>query len=181
MEKTFPILIILVIVTNGLWIWSKIILKRNGMPVNWFWNHNKDIANLWRLAKKTENINSKRKYYLIALSLPIGIIIAFTFFFIQVPKAMIGDPCEYEERFRNRKWNGIVIKKYKDSSNHNYETIEINSGSESELIRELTLFSETNFAKINIGDSISKEKGDLFATLFMENEEIILNADYGCE
>lgn len=83
MEITFPIMMIFTLVLNGLWYWIKFILKENGYPVSWFWNHFSDIPNMFHLAKKTEEPDKRRKYYAIAISLTTAIIFLILFFFIR--------------------------------------------------------------------------------------------------
>jgi hypothetical protein len=38
----------LVLLANVLWYRAKFILRRRNYPVSWFWNHYRDLPNLWR-------------------------------------------------------------------------------------------------------------------------------------
>lgn len=75
MDFNFLLLTIFVVGLNALWYWMKFILKDNNYPISWFWNHFQDIGNMLDLAKKTKDINKKRKYHLIIISLILGIIL----------------------------------------------------------------------------------------------------------
>ncbi len=81
MEEKISIFFILAIVINGLWYWTKVTLQRNGYPVSWFWNHLRDIPNMFRLARETKNPLKKRSYYLMANAIPILTIMAFFYIF----------------------------------------------------------------------------------------------------
>ena len=61
MEKVFPIMMILVLGLNGLWYWVKFTLKENEYPVSWFWSHFRDIPNMYRLAKRTDEPDKKEE------------------------------------------------------------------------------------------------------------------------
>ena len=88
-DKGFPIIMILVIGLNGLSYWIKFTLKQNGYEVSWFWNHLRDIPNMWRLAKNTENPTLRKRYYLMTLGLPIGSIIFIATFFLIIALILI--------------------------------------------------------------------------------------------
>ena len=181
MEKVFPIFIILAFGLNGLWYWMKLTLKANGYHVSWFWNHSSDIPNMYRLAKRTEEPIKKRKYYSMAIGMTVGAPLILISFFIIGTSIMEGDPCVYENRFRQTEWNGIVIKKYNDTPNHNYETLEIKNQLKTDKIQEWVVFSNGNFDRIEIGDSIAKNVGEITVHLFKNGQEQKLLVDYGCE
>ncbi len=180
MEKVLPLILILVLGLNGLWYWIKITLKANGYPVSWFWSHFQDIPNMYRLAKQTIEPNKKRKYYSMAIGMTLGIVAFPIVFFTVVPSIMKGDPCEYENRFRQVEWNGTVIKKYNDKPNHNYETIEIENQTESKKIQNWGVFANGNFDRISVGDSIAKNKGETNVDLYKNGQKFELSVDYGC-
>jgi len=174
-------MIIMVLGLNGLWYWIKITLKANGFPVSWFWNHFQDLPNMYKLAKQTEEPAKKNKYYSIAIGMSLGIIAFPIIFFTTVTSIMQGDPCEYENRFRQVEWNGTVVKKFYDKPNHNYQTIKIQNQSESRIIQNWVVFSGGNFDKISVGDSIAKNKGEINVNLYKNGQKIQLFVDYGCE
>lgn len=181
MEKVFPIIIILVIGLNGLWYWIKFTLKTNGYPVSWFWNHFTDIPNIYKLAKRTEHPIKKRKYYSMAIGITFCLIAFPIAFFTVAPSMLTEDNCVYENRFRQTEWNGIVIRKYNDTPNHNYETIEIKNQLKTDKIQDWVVFSNGNFDRIKIGDSIAKNVGEITVKLFKAGQEQKLLVDYGCE
>ncbi|MFT5859315.1 MAG: hypothetical protein ACI865_001416 [Flavobacteriaceae bacterium] len=67
------IIFALVIGVNGIFYWNKYTLKQNGYPVSWFFNHFRDIPNMFDLAKKTEDPGLKKMYLFRAWSLPLSI------------------------------------------------------------------------------------------------------------
>lgn len=83
------LLFILVISLNLLVYWIKFILKNHGYPVGWFWKHNRDIPNMFHLAKQTNNKPEKRKYYVMVVGLICGEVAVFSLFLVVVYKAMI--------------------------------------------------------------------------------------------
>lgn len=180
MDKIFPIMIMLVIGLNGLWYWVKSTLKQNGYEVSWFWNHVRDIPNMWKLAKNTNNPTLRTRYFLMAVGLPIGTLIFISSFFIIVPSSMQSDPCENARNFKQSEWSGIVVKKYRDTPNHNYKTIEIQNDNKVEKIQNSVIFQNGNFELLEIGDLISKRIGENNVRLYKNGSETFLVVDYGC-
>lgn len=181
MEKVFSIMMVLVLGLNGLWYWIKYTLKENGYPVSWFWSHFRDIPNMYRLANQTVEPKRRRQYYSMAIALTAGIIAFPVTFFTVVPSMMIGDPCEFESIFRQEEWHGIVTKKYNDAPNHNYETIELQNETGSKKIQNWVVFKNGNFDRIDVGDSIAKNKGETNVILYKNNYQYRLPVDYGCK
>ena len=116
-----------------------------------------------------------------AVGLTAGIIAFSIVFFTVVPAIMQGDPCGYQNRFKLVEWNGTVMKKYDDKPNHNYETIEIQNHIESKTIQNWVVFANGNFDRIEVGDSIAKNKGETNVYLYKNGQEQKLLVDYGCE
>ena len=116
-----------------------------------------------------------------AIGMTVGAPLILISFFIIGTSIMEGDPCVYENRFRQTEWNGIVIKKYNDTPNHNYETLEIKNQLKTDKIQEWVVFSNGNFDRIEIGDSIAKNVGEITVHLFKNGQEQKLLVDYGCE
>ncbi len=73
--RYFFLLLFLVVIFNILWFWAKFILKRNGYKTSWLSANIKDIPNMFRLAKKTEDPKKRKKYYYIAFGLTITLLI----------------------------------------------------------------------------------------------------------
>ena len=71
------ILIIWVFVANGLWYTMKFILKKNGYPVSWFFNHWQDFSHMNALIKKEDNIQNRKKYRIILYSLYVCLVLPF--------------------------------------------------------------------------------------------------------
>jgi len=82
----FPVIMTIVVVgVNAIWYWMKYILQQNGYKVSWFWGHFSDFPNMRNLIKKTEDPTLKRKYRLVLLSIPTGIVMSILVFIVVVP------------------------------------------------------------------------------------------------
>ncbi|MFA7301959.1 MAG: hypothetical protein WC069_06635 [Candidatus Shapirobacteria bacterium] len=180
MEELILVILIGFIVVNGLSYWSKYILGKNGYPVSWF-RHYQDIPNMFSLARETKELSKKRIYYIIGAGIPIGMIITFALFITVLPKPNQNLPCIYQEKFRQTEWSGIVIKKYMDSLHYNAKRIEIQNNNEVKKIRNNMFFANGNFEKIEVGDSIVKQLGEINIKLFKRDHETVLPVDYGCD
>jgi len=73
--------LICIIVFNGLWLWKKHTLIKNGYDVSWFYGYIGDIPKMFHLADKTKNqqlrISYKIRGWLLPLSIPVLIAIIF--------------------------------------------------------------------------------------------------------
>lgn len=181
MENTFDKLIVLVIVLNIMAYLIKYILKTKGYPVAWFSKHLRDIPNLWRLIKKTQNTGERILYLVLGTSFPLLTVVFIISAFSQMKDFGTVDWCEYEKQFRQTEWQGIVTKKYIDNANHAYETIEIDNNGKLRTIQNWVIFQNGNFEQIEIGDSIVKELGVVNLKLYRQDVEIELVVDYGCD
>ena len=178
----FIIIIILVpLILNGLWYWTKSVLKENGYHVSWFWGHFRDIPNIFNLAGKTNEPSKKRKYYSMAFSLTASIVAFPIVLFTVVPSIVKRNPCDIQNRFKLETWNGIITNKYLDKPNHNNRTIEIQNELQTKNIQNWYLLNNGNYQIINVGDSIAKNKNSLIVELYQNGKKIALSVDFGCE
>ena len=174
--------VILAVVLNLLIFIIYLILKNNGEKGSIF--NGAVISNpikLFGLAKRTENKGIKFTYFLLVFSIPIlTILFAYTAF-TQMSEFMNRDECEYQEYFKNREWNGKIVDKYLDKENHAYQTISIENEKGIFKIQDGILSEFNNYELIEIGDSISKTKGELTAKLYKLNGKTELKTDFDCE
>ena len=92
----------------------------------------------------------------------LGILIGFILLlglFIVLTKSSKGITME---RVLNYKYNGIVVKKYRDKENHNSFTIKLSTG------KNIPTFTPKVYDKIIIGDSLYKKKNSLYMNVFRE-------------
>jgi hypothetical protein len=78
--------------------------------------------------------------------------------------------------------DGVVQKKYIDSSQHSFPTIEIQNLKDFK-IKKLNLILDTSgfFDRINLNDTLKKEIGSSEIHVLRENtEELLLKIDFGC-
>lgn len=83
--------------------------------------------------------------------------------------------CRAEKRALDQDFKGVLMDKYLDSLNHNYRTIEIKSESGLKKSWFLTMEQSGVYNKLNIGDRIVKEKGQLKITVNNKNYNLRFN------
>jgi hypothetical protein len=181
MDEFSILLMFLALVLNALWYWIKIILKKRGYQVNWFWGHFRDIFNIFHLASKTENKSEKTKFYLLGASIPAGIIVFATIFFSMTSSQISGLECELYQQLLEKEWSGVVVDKYLDSKNHRSKTIVLKSRNTIETITDFAVDRNYNYEKISFGDSLIKNKGTDTVLLYTHGQLITLHIDsYRC-
>ena len=172
----------LAIILNGLIFISYLILNYNGEKGSFFntaiFNH---PIKLFRLAKRTENKGIKFAYISLVFAIPILTILFGFSAYAQMSQFMNRDECEYQEHFRNRQWNGKIVDKYLDEQNHAYKTISIENDNGIYEIQDGILSEFDNYELLEIGDSISKIKGETIAHLYKSNGETELESDFDCK
>ncbi|MBO0323048.1 hypothetical protein J0X14_12135 [Muricauda sp. CAU 1633] len=174
--------VILAIVLNGLIFIIYLILKNNGEKGRLFSGAVfTNPIKLFRLAKRTENNGIKFIYFSLVFAIPILTVLFVFSAFTQMSEFINHDECEYQEYFRNREWNGKIVDKYLDEENHLYQTISIKNDSGIYKIQDGILSDYNNYELIEIGDSISKTKGELTAKLYKPNKKTELKSDFDCE
>ncbi|MFW6020444.1 MAG: hypothetical protein ACOCPM_07670 [Bacteroidales bacterium] len=97
--------------------------------------------------------------------------------------------CRNEERILEAQWKSNVLKKFIDSTEHNYPTIVI---FEYDTIfkkvvnweEELVFFDHEKsgfYDYVRVGDSIIKEKNSMDIRVIRGNKDTVFTIDYGCE
>lgn len=114
---------------------------------------------------------AKLIYTLVALS--IGIV----WFYFQIKKQ---GTCQDAEKMElNVEYNGIMLKKYIDKSNHLFEIIEI--GNKNRIQKIMLDWDESGMYEfVEIGDSIVKELNTLEVKVFRKNAKTTFIINYGC-
>ena len=70
----------------------------------------------------------------------------------------------------NMRFNGVVVKKYREKSNHNNPVLLLNN-------EEKVYLYEQFFSKIKLQDSIVKKKGNLLVYVYSNNSKIVMNLE----
>ena len=120
----------------------------------------------------------KKIYYVI---LPIILLLFLIIRFI-IPQLSKDSRCITYNEFLKIKLNGIVLKKYIDSSQHSYPTIEVENLQDFK-IEKLNLDLDTSgiYYKVNIYDTLAKEIGEDEIFVIKNKEKILLSKiDFGC-
>ena len=91
--------------------------------------------------------------------------------------------CNDEESLREEYWGGVVSRKFLDSKNHNYRTLEIVDSARSRTrIYRLILSNDKSglYHYVSEGDSIVKQSGSLAAIVIHDTREREFIIDLGC-
>lgn len=108
------------------------------------------------------------------LSIPIGII----FFYYQTNKH---NPCEDSyKKFKNREISGLVQKKYVDSANHLYKTVEVLQKNNLDMVY-FNLDKGGSYEYIEQGDSIFKKKKSDILTIIRNTNTRKFKIEYRCK
>lgn len=178
MNSLIFLLLPLVLILNGLWYWGKSILRDNGYDVG-SWIHFPDIANIFQLAKRTQDKVLKTKCYTLGLSLVVGLVLLPVAFFAAIPT--IDDRrCDQRDRFLGKEWHGRLTKSYVDSQNHNSWTIELKSGNRTFINSDFNWSQRDDFEFLQPGDSLSKRRGDIYVTVIRNDQVKEIIFDFGC-
>jgi len=71
---------------------------------------------------------------------------------------------------KEKEYNGVVLKKFKDKSNHNRSVLVFTN------LKEITINSKA-YDDLELTDSIVKLADELFLTVFRDNDRFIINLD----
>ncbi len=120
----------------------------------------------------------RKVYYII---LPLVLALFFIIRFI-IPDLSKNSRCIIYNEFLKIKLNGIVLKKYIDSSQHSFPTIEIENLKDYKIEKvNLNLDTSGIYNKISVNDTLSKETGKDEVFLIKGEEKILLaKIDFGC-
>ncbi len=75
--------------------------------------------------------------------------------------------CMTKNNIRNDSYKGVILKVYNDVSNHNIYSFSINTNKY--IFIEVAEFFPNSWEYAEIGDSIIKEKGELYITIKKKN------------
>jgi hypothetical protein len=181
MQNTSNTAVILAIILNGIIFIIYLILKNNGEKGSSITGaiFNNPIK-LFQLANRTENKGEKITYLLLVFTVPILSVFFVYESYKRISKFGEIDECKYQEYFKKREWYGEIVDKYLDKENHAYQTISIKNENGVYKIQDGILSDFNNYELIEIGDSISKNKGELKANLYKSNEKTELKSDFDC-
>lgn len=113
--------------------------------------------------------------------LPIALLLFFIIRFI-IPQFSKNSRCITYDEFLKTSLNGVVLKKYIDSSEHSFPIIEIKNFKELGTEKlNLNLDNSGVYDKINIQDTLNKEIGKDEIFVIKNREKILLSKiDFGC-
>jgi len=120
-----------------------------------------------------------RKVYYIILP-----VVLFLFFIIRflIPELSKDSRCIIYKEFLKIGLDGVVLKKYIDSSQHSFPTVEIKNLNDFKIeILNLNLDTSGIYNKINLNDTLSKETGKDEVFVIKGKEKVLLSRiDFGC-
>lgn len=109
--------------------------------------------------------------------------IVFLFFIFKVIIDSWNSRCDVLEEFKSYKFNGMIVNKYIDSTDHSTKTVIIKNFSTSILDTFTLLDWDTSgfYYKIKINDTLIKDRGSDMISL--KNRTGIVNyiLDFGCD
>lgn len=92
------------------------------------------------------------------------------------------DHCIKEGREKRRSFSGIVTSKYRDSTNSNFFTIEIDNTYKYHIVGFGSyLEDEQIYSEIFVGDSVFKRGGTKVFHIYSSNDHQEFIIDYGCD
>ena len=89
--------------------------------------------------------------------------------------------CNHFKSLRNVTYNGVVINKFIDSTQHNYPTVVIRQIDNSIYKFDLTHDKSGLYGFLLIGDTLVKRKGSYNINVSRYEMEKTFELDYGCE
>ncbi|MEJ8820319.1 hypothetical protein [Lacibacter sp. H407] len=120
----------------------------------------------------------KKRYYIL---LPI-ILFSFFIFRFLIPQFSKDARCITYKEFQKIKLDGILIKKYIDSSQHSFPTLEVQNLGDSRVEKlNLNLDASGFYDKINLLDTLYKEVGKDEVYIKNNGKKIIMKIDFGCD
>ncbi|MEX0290049.1 MAG: hypothetical protein AB3N14_13145 [Flavobacteriaceae bacterium] len=174
--------VILAILLSLLILVTYLILKHNGVTASLV--NGAIFANpmkLFQLAKETDNKGKKISYLGLVFLTPV-LFVTFAYAAItQLSKSTSKIKCEYREYFENRAWHGKIVDKYLDQENYDFRTISVQNEDRTYKIQGQILSEFDNYELMQIGDSISKNRGEFIVHLYKSNEEIELKLGFDCK
>lgn len=113
----------------------------------------------------------------------IGILLVTILFFLIVCllPTLKDSECIWNNELKKIKLNGVVTKKYIDSTNHSFPFLEIKQFV-SDTVIKVGLVGDTSNAYniISVGDTIAKTKGSNLILLQNSQGKTVVKIDFGC-
>lgn len=115
------------------------------------------------------------------LTLILIYLIGFFLFVINFFPSLSEANCIKDEEFKKIELNGVVEKKYIDSSQHSYPMIEVRQF-DVDILVVINLVGDiiNSFDKIQINDTVKKSREDNSISLRRKEGELVISVDFGC-
>lgn len=144
-----------------IWLITMNYIKSNGHNISIFSSRIKDLNLIFEVSKRYNHRFIRILHffhYLFILTFPIFLGILF---FSSAPSSNFAR-CEIVEHFKNQEYRGVMIDKYIDNEQHATETVVL-QGIENKInVYDFSYLNESNFEYVQIGDSVIKNKGQLY-------------------
>ena len=183
MQRHYLPIFIIAVLANLLGYWIKIVIKKNGYTVKFFSGFFRDIKNIFKLAKSSNDRNVKIKSLILGYS-EIGLTITFVVLgiglFLSLPSLNDG-ACNRFKDFKSYKYDYLVINKYLDSNEHSYPTLILQDG-KGDRFQNQDLIDDNSglFQFLSVGDSIQKRKGDSVVNVIRNKLDTTIKVNFGC-
>ncbi|MBK6264441.1 hypothetical protein JKA74_05280 [Marivirga sp. S37H4] len=91
------------------------------------------------------------------------------------------DKCRWSRNMKIQTFNGVVIKKFRDTNEHNYPTLFFDQvGRKTSIKIEFQNEISGFYDYVTVGDLIRKKSNTLLVDIIRSNENIKIVLDYGC-
>lgn len=102
-------------------------------------------------------------------------------FFIFLAKERSKEDCiRIRKKYVNKKYNGIINRKFKDKENHALPTLIIKEKNQRKIFGSFRDISGL-YEYSQVGDSIIKEKESLKIKIIRDNKDTIFKLDFNCQ
>lgn len=161
----------------------KQILKKNGFDVKYFSGHFKDLGNIFKLAKITEDKKKRKNYLLLGVSeifLDLVFITTAILLFLSLP-SFNDNSCRAFADFKNQEYKAVIVDKYYDKKEHSYPTLIYKDQNGNKIINQnLILDNSGLFDYVRIGDTLTKKKNEEYIQIKSAKVDTMIILDFGC-
>lgn len=161
----------------------KRVLKDNGFDVKYFSGHFSDTKNIFKLAKVTADIRTRKRYYRMGfLDITSGLVFLSSaiFLFSSLPSLNEG-ACNAFKEFRSQEYKVVIVDKYIDKKQHSYPILIGKDLKENGMVNQNLVHDKSGFFKfVSIGDTLIKQKNEIGINIKNAKTDTIYVLDYGC-
>ena len=161
----------------------KRVLKDNGFDVKYFSGHFSDTKNIFKLAKVTADIRTRKRYYRMGfLDITFGLVFLSSaiFLFSSLPSLNDG-ACKAFKKFRSQEYKLVIVDKYIDKKEHSFPILVCKDLKDNRILNQNLVHDISGFFSfVSIGDTLIKQKNEIGINIKNAKTDTIYVLDYGC-